>query len=81
MDAKYPLTQVGPDALRTLSGQLIPFRRENGKVVGYTQDGIYHHRLSDSVSPASAALARPRPAGSDDSTATTTARPRQGVKP
>jgi CubicO group peptidase (beta-lactamase class C family) len=66
MDAKYPLAPAGPDQLRNTSGQLIPFRRENGKVVGYTQDGVFHRRLSDSVSPASAALARPRPPGSDD---------------
>src|SRR6185503_11326656 len=59
MDAKYPLTQAGPDQLRNSTGQLIPFKRENGKVVGYTQDGVFHRRLSASVSPASAALARP----------------------
>jgi CubicO group peptidase (beta-lactamase class C family) len=66
MDAKYPLTQVGPDQLRNATGQLIPFKRENGKLVGYTQDGVFHRRLSDSISPASAALARPRPIGSDN---------------
>ena len=66
MDAKYPLTQAGPDQLRNSTGHLILFTRENGKVVGYTQDGVFHRRLSGSVSAASAALARPRPIGSDD---------------
>jgi CubicO group peptidase (beta-lactamase class C family) len=65
MDAKYPLTQVGPDQLRNRAGRLIPFQRKNGKIVGYTEDGVFHRRVSDSISPASAALAQPRPAGSD----------------
>jgi CubicO group peptidase (beta-lactamase class C family) len=66
MDAKYPLVPAGPDVLRNPAGQLIPFKRAHGKLVGYTQDGVFHRRLSDSVSAASAALARPRPAGHGD---------------
>lgn len=66
MEAKYAMTVAGPDVLRNPSGTVIPFKREHGKITGYTQDGVFHPRLSDAVSAASAALARPRPPGHDD---------------
>lgn len=63
MEAKYPLTEVAPDVLQNSFGLRLPFTRKGGKLVGYTQDGVFHARLSNTVSPASLALARPRPAG------------------
>lgn len=65
-EAKYPLTLVSPDLLLNANGDRIPFRRENGRITGYTEDGQFHRRLSDTVSAEAAALARPRPEGEED---------------
>lgn len=63
MEAKYTLTEVAPDVLQNSFGLRLPFRREDGRLTGYTQDGVFYKRLSDTVSPNSLALARPRPPG------------------
>ncbi len=63
-DAKYPLRWSGTDRFLTVSGETVPFVRDaNGKVTGYEQYGSVHPRISAFVSPASAALATPRPKG------------------
>lgn len=63
-EAKYALHPVGVDQLATISGEIIPFRRDSaGNVTGYEEHGTFHPRLSTKVSPESAALAYPRPAG------------------
>jgi CubicO group peptidase (beta-lactamase class C family) len=63
-DAKYRLHSTGVDEFSTVYGAKIPFRRDaNGKVTGYEEDGKFHHRVSDTVTPQSAALAHPRPQG------------------
>lgn len=66
MEAKYPMTEAGPDLLRNAAGKPIAFRREHGRISGYTEDGVFHPRLSDAVLPAAAALGSPRPPGQDD---------------
>jgi CubicO group peptidase (beta-lactamase class C family) len=66
MEAKYPLTEVAPDVLQNSFGLRLQFKRVDGHLVGYTQDGVFHPRLSNAVSLASLALARPRPVGEDD---------------
>lgn len=66
MEAKYPLTEAGPDLVRNSFGKPIAFRREHGQVTGYVEDGVFHPRRSDSVSPAARALAHARPHGQDD---------------
>jgi CubicO group peptidase (beta-lactamase class C family) len=65
-EAKYRLRPSGLDRFTTITGQTIPFLRDaKGKVTGYVQDGEVHPRVSSAVTPASAALARPRPIGQD----------------
>jgi CubicO group peptidase (beta-lactamase class C family) len=65
-DAKYRLHATGVDEFSTVYGAKIPFRRDaNGKVTGYEEDGKFHPRVSDAVTPESAALAHPRPHGQD----------------
>ncbi|MDR3751802.1 MAG: serine hydrolase [Terracidiphilus sp.] len=65
-ESKYRLRPSGVDQFTTISGQTIPFPRDaKGKVTGYLQDGKFHPRVSTSVTPESAALARPRPIGQD----------------
>jgi CubicO group peptidase (beta-lactamase class C family) len=66
MEARYPLTEVAPDILQNSLGLRLQFKREGRRLIGYTQAGVFHPRLSNAVSPASLALARPRPAGEDD---------------
>lgn len=66
MEAKYPLTEVAPDVLQNSFGLRLYFKREHGRLTGYIQDGVFHPRLSNTVLPASLALARPRPVGHDD---------------
>jgi CubicO group peptidase (beta-lactamase class C family) len=63
-DAKYRLHATALDEFSTVYGAKIPFRRDvNGKVTGYEEDGKFHPRVSDTVTPESAALAHPRPQG------------------
>jgi CubicO group peptidase (beta-lactamase class C family) len=63
-EAKYSLRPSGIDEFTTMGGQKVTFPRDvTGKVTGYEQDGVFHPRVSLAVSPESAALARPRPAG------------------
>jgi len=65
-EAKYKLRPSGADQFTTLTGQSVSFPRDaQGKVTGYEQDGKFHPRLSATVAPESAALARPRPNGQD----------------
>ena len=65
-DAKYPLRPSGVDQFTTITGQTVPFLRDaKGKVTGYEQDGKFHPRVSTTVSPEAAALARPRPKAVD----------------
>jgi len=65
-EAKYRLRSSGVDEFTTITGQKIPFRRvANGKVNGYEENGKFHPRVSATVTPESAALARPRPKGED----------------
>jgi CubicO group peptidase (beta-lactamase class C family) len=66
MDAKYALTEAGPDLLRNAVGKPIAFRREHGDITGYTEDGVFHARVSGTVSRAASALAHARPPGQDD---------------
>jgi CubicO group peptidase (beta-lactamase class C family) len=65
-EAKYRLRPSGVDEFATAFGQKLSFRRDaNGKVTGYEQSGKFHPRVSLTVTPDSAALARPRPPGQD----------------
>lgn len=65
-EAKYPLRTSGVDQFATITGQVVSFPRDaNGKVTGYVQDGKFHPRVSTTITPESAALARPRPKGQD----------------
>ncbi len=65
-EAKYPLRPSGVDQFTTITGQTVPFLRDrSGKVTGYEQDGKFHARVSTSITPESAALARPCPEGQD----------------
>jgi CubicO group peptidase (beta-lactamase class C family) len=65
-EAKYPLRPAGVDKLSTITGQVVSFSRDaSGKVTGYVQDGKFHPRVSTSITPEAAALARPRPKGED----------------
>ena len=65
-EAKYVLRPSGVDQFTTITGQTIPFCRDaNGRVTGYEQDGKFRPRVSSSITPESAALARPRPQGQD----------------
>lgn len=66
-DAKYPLHPDGADQFKTVTGQKIPFVRDaKGVISGYQQNGKFHPRVSSNISPESAALAHPRPAGQSD---------------
>ena len=63
-EAKYHLQPAATDQFTTASGQTITFTREpQGSVAGYMQNGNLYPRLSSRVTPASAALAYPRPPG------------------
>jgi hypothetical protein len=63
-EAKYKLSPSAPDQFTTITGQTVVFVRDaGGKVTGYRQDGKFHPRVSSTVTPESAALARPRPPG------------------
>jgi CubicO group peptidase (beta-lactamase class C family) len=65
-EAKYPLRPSGPDQFTTINGQMVPFVRDaNGRVKGYEQDGELRPRISTTITPEAAALARPRPRGQD----------------
>ena len=65
-EAEYSLRPSGVDQFTTMVGQTVSFPRDaSGKVTGYVQDGSFHPRVSTSIAPESAALARPRPKGQD----------------
>ncbi len=65
-EAKYSLRPSGVDQFATITGETIPFLRDaSGRVTGYEENGKFHPRVSTTVSPESAALARPRPEGQD----------------
>lgn len=65
-EAKYRLRPSGVDEFAPGAGEKIPFRRDaNGTVTGYEQSGQFHPRVSLTVTPDAAALARPRPPGQD----------------
>jgi CubicO group peptidase (beta-lactamase class C family) len=63
-EAKYSLRSSGVDQFTPMAGPLVIFQRDaNGEVTGYEQDGKFHSRVSNSVTPEAAALAWPRPLG------------------
>jgi CubicO group peptidase (beta-lactamase class C family) len=63
-EAKYHLIPKGVDAFSTMYGPKLSFKRDAGGVVtGYEQNGAFHPRISSAITPASAALASPRPKG------------------
>lgn len=65
-ESKYPLRLLGPDRFTTISGQVVTFPRDaDGDVTGYVQDGQFHPRVSTTITPEAAALARPRTKGQD----------------
>jgi hypothetical protein len=65
-EAEYPLRPSGVDQFTTMNGQTVSFPRDaSGKVTGYEQNGTFHPRVSKTITPESAALARPRPKGQD----------------
>lgn len=65
-EAKYPLRPSGVDRFTTMNGQTVSFpRNTSGKVTGYEEDGKFHPRVSTTITPETAALARPRPKGQD----------------
>jgi CubicO group peptidase (beta-lactamase class C family) len=65
-EAEYPLRPSGIDRFTTMNGQSVSFPRDaRGKVTGYEQNGMFHPRVSTTITPESAALARPRPKGQD----------------
>ena len=65
-EAEYRLRPSGVDRFTTINGQTVSFPRDaQGRVTGYEQNGAFHPRLSTSITPESAALARPRPKGQD----------------
>jgi len=60
--AKYKLLPSKTDEFTTATGEKIPFLRDaSGKVTGYEEGGHFHPRISLSITPESAALARPWP--------------------
>ncbi|HEY4354968.1 MAG TPA: serine hydrolase [Acidobacteriaceae bacterium] len=68
-EAKYPLLPHGVDEFTTITGQIVSFPRDaKGMVTGYRQDGAFHPRVSTTITPEAAALARPRPKGQDSPT-------------
>jgi hypothetical protein len=65
-EAEYQLRPSGGDRFTTMIGQTVSFPRDaSGKVTGYEQNGTFHPRVSTTITPESAALARPRPKGQD----------------
>jgi|GEM_PF-817858 len=63
-EARYPLRQAGRDRFVNGQGDTIPFHRDaGGAVLGFVERGTFYRRRSPRVSPASAALAYPRPPG------------------
>jgi hypothetical protein len=65
-EAEYQLRPLGVDRFTTATGQTVSFPRDaSGKVKGYEQNGTFHPRVSTTITPESAALARPRPKGQD----------------
>ena len=65
-EAEYQLRPSGVDRFTTMIGQTVSFPRDaSGKVTGYEQNGTFHPRVSTTITPESAALARPRPKGQD----------------
>jgi CubicO group peptidase (beta-lactamase class C family) len=65
-EAKYPLHPTGTDQFTTITGTTVLFLRDaQGTVTAYRQNGQSHPRLSAFITPESAALAHPRPAGQD----------------
>jgi CubicO group peptidase (beta-lactamase class C family) len=63
-DANYPLRRAGTDKFMTTTNGIVSFLRDkSGKVTGYEQDAKFHPRISTTITPESAALARPRPLG------------------
>jgi CubicO group peptidase (beta-lactamase class C family) len=63
-EAKYSLRASGADQFSPMAGPVVSFQRDaSGKVTGYEEDGKFHPRVSTSVAPEAAALARPRPKG------------------
>ena len=65
-EAKYSLRASGVDQFTPMAGPVVTFPRDaSGRVTGYEQDGKFHPRVSASVTPEAAALARPRPKGQD----------------
>ncbi len=66
-EAKYRLQRANADEFTLPYGEKISFPRDSsGKVTGFQQRGKLHARLSLTVTPESAALARPRPAENSD---------------
>lgn len=65
-EAKYKLRASGVDEFTTITGNMIPFRRDaSGKVTGYEESGMFHPRISATISADASALAFPRPKGQD----------------
>lgn len=63
-EAKYRLIPKGVDAFSTLYGPTLTFKRKvDETVTGYEQNGKFHPRISQTVTPECAALAWPRPEG------------------
>jgi len=65
-EAEYALRPSGVDQFTTMARQTVSFPRDaSGNVTGYQQNGTFHPRVSKTITPESAALARPRPIGQD----------------
>jgi hypothetical protein len=64
--AKYRLGPAGADIFTNPGGNKVPFRRDlNGTVTGLEDSGVFHARISPTITKESGALARPRPSGQD----------------